>query len=208
MVGFSVLRRGLAWVVLIAAAMLGVAAAPALAQSGDKIPVIVMGEDSDPLSIPRSSDVFRRVLLALQEKMSDYGFYVIDEDILTARLGWISRDHRPKQELMEVAVLANQASDVRLHTRAIILFKIRAAAMEARVATRIQVRITGEIHDVVANRFITAWSAPARRYAAAPHCSGYCIEEILGDKAEEMAGEVGAILSVRLDFLTGGRSPQ
>jgi hypothetical protein len=53
---------------------LGQFSGQALAQSGAGIPVIVMGEDSDPKSVRRDSDIFRRVVSSIQEQMSRYNF--------------------------------------------------------------------------------------------------------------------------------------
>ncbi len=52
------------------------------AQSGAGIPVIILGEDSDKRSIPRDSDIFRRVINQLKSQMSRYNFYIIDEEML------------------------------------------------------------------------------------------------------------------------------
>ena len=64
------------------------------AQSGAGIPVIIMGEDSDKRSIPRDSDIFRRVLNELKSQMSRYNFYVIDEEMLAVEFGWKMRKRR------------------------------------------------------------------------------------------------------------------
>ena len=76
------------------------------AQSGAGIPVIILGEDSDKRSIPRDSDIFRRVINQLKSQMSRYNFYIIDEEMLAVELGWKVRKRRPKTELIQVVDLA------------------------------------------------------------------------------------------------------
>jgi hypothetical protein len=46
----------------------------AIAQSGEGIPIMILGEDSDPKSIPRSSDIVRRVMLELSKQMSRHNY--------------------------------------------------------------------------------------------------------------------------------------
>jgi hypothetical protein len=177
---------------------------PSLAQQGTDIPVIVMGEDSDPNSVARSSDIFRRVISQLQEDMSRYDFYVIDEEILAVELGWQVRERRPKTELIQVIQLANQSRDPRLQARAMVIFKIRAAAQNVGFATKAMVRIMGEVYDYEARRFIGSWEAPRMEFPAPANCSGMCIQEVVGDHAREVAAQVGDVLRKKLAYLTRG----
>ncbi len=177
---------------------------PSLAQQGTDIPVIVMGEDSDPMSVARTSDIFRRVISQIQEQMSRYDFYVIDEEILAVELGWQVRARRPKTELMQVVQMANQSRDPRLQARAMIVFKIRAAAQNVGFATKAMVRITGDIYDYQARRFIGSWEAPRMEFPAPANCAGMCIQEVVGDHARDVAGQVGDVLRKKLAYLTRG----
>ncbi len=186
--------------------LISFAAAPTrtMAQAGTDIPILVMGEDSDPLSVKRTSDIFRRVILAIQEQMSRYDFYVVDEYIIATELGWQVRERRPISELMQVVQLTNQASDPRLQVRAMVTFKIRAAAMDVGFAKKAMVRISGEIYDYEARRFIGAWEAPRLQFPAPAGCTGFCIQEVVGDKARDIAATVGDVLRKKLAYLTRG----
>ena len=68
-----------------------------------------------------------------------------------------------------------------------------------------QVRVTGDVYDVVANRFIGSWEAPRMEFGAPANCNQFCIEEIVGDKARDVAAQVGDVLRKKLAFLTQGR---
>jgi hypothetical protein len=186
--------------------LISCAAAPTrtMAQAGSDIPILVMGEDSDPMSVKRTSDIFRRVILAVQEQMSRYDFYVVDEYIIATELGWQVRERRPITELMQVVQLTNQANDPRLQVRAMVTFKIRAAAMDVGFAKKAQVRIAGEIYDYEARRFIGAWEAPRMQFPAPAGCTGFCIQEVVGDKARDIAATVGDVLRKKLAYLTRG----
>ena len=175
-----------------------------MAQMGSDIPILVMGEDSDPKSVRRSSDIFRRVISSLQEQMSRYDFYVVDEEILAVEMGWQVRERRPKTELIQVVQLANQSGDPRLQVRAMAVFKIRAAALNVGFATKAMVRVTGDIYDWEARRFIGSWEAPRMEFPAPANCTGICIEEVVGDKARDVAATVGDVLRKKLAYLTRG----
>ena len=177
---------------------------PSQAQQGTDIPVIVMGEDSDPMSVARTSDIFRRVISEIQEQMSRYDFYVIDEEILAVELGWQVRARRPKTELIQVVQMAHQARDPRLQARAMVVFKIRAAAQNVGFATKAMVRITGDIFDYQARRFIGSWEAPRMEFPAPANCAGMCIQEVVGDHARDVAAQVGDVLRKKLAYLTRG----
>lgn len=174
------------------------------AQMGTDIPIIVMGEDSDPMSVARSSDIFRRVISMIQEQMSRYDFYVIDEEILATELGWQIRQRRPKTELIQVVQLANQSRDPRLQARAMVIFKIRAAAQNVGFATKAMVRITGDIYDYQARRYVGGWEAPRMEFPAPANCTGMCIQEVVGDHARDVAAQVGDVLRKKLAYLTRG----
>jgi hypothetical protein len=186
--------------------MISCAAAPTVsqAQQGTDIPIIVMGEDSDPMSVARTSDIFRRVVSSLQEQMSRYDFYVIDEEILAVEMGWQVRARRPKTELIQVVQLANQSRDPRLQARAMVVFKIRAAAQNVGFATKAMVRIAGEIYDYQARRFIGSWEAPRMEFPAPANCAGMCIQEVVGDHARDVAAQLGDVLRKKLAYLTRG----
>ena len=187
--------------VLISAAT---APTPSQAQQGTDIPVIVMGEDSDPMSVARTSDIFRRVISEIQEQMSRYDFYVIDEEILAVELGWQVRARRPKTELIQVVQMAHQSRDPRLQARAMVVFKIRAAAQNVGFATKAMVRITGDIFDYQARRFVGSWEAPRMEFPAPANCAGMCIQEVVGDHARDVAAQVGDVLRKKLAYLTRG----
>ena len=174
-----------------------------LAQQGSDIPIVVMGEDSDPMSVARTSDIFRRVISELQEQMSRYDFYVVDEEAVVVRMGWQIRERRPKTELLQVLDLMNAANDPRYQAQALVLFKIRAAAQNVGFATKAMVRIMGEIYDNNA-RFISSWEAPRMEFPAPANCEGMCIQEVVGDHAREVAAQVGDVLRKKLAYLTRG----
>jgi len=184
--------------------LISCAAVPAPVNAATDIPVLVLGEDSDKKSVRRSSDIFRRVMAQMQEQMSRYNYHVVDEDMIAASLEWKMSDRRPKQELIEVAKLANQARDPRVYSRALVIFKIRAAAKSVGYATKAQVRIAGEVYDLESNRFLGGWEAPRMTFPAPKDCSGVCIQEVVGDNARDIAASVSDVLRKKLAHFSRG----
>ncbi|MCG8512400.1 MAG: hypothetical protein MI741_24545, partial [Rhodospirillales bacterium] len=88
--------------------------------------------------------------------------------------------------------------------RAMVVFKIRAAAQNVGFATKAMVRIAGEIYDYQARRFIGSWEAPRMEFPAPANCTGMCIQEVVGDNARDVAAQLGDVLRKKLAYLTRG----
>ena len=181
---------------------------PAHAQSQNNIPVIVMGEDEDPNSVGRKSDIFKQVLAELKDSMLRYGFRIRDEEMIAVDLGWKIVERRPKTELVEAAKLANQEAKGNLRSRALVLFRIHAVAEHLRHSTKIETRIAGEIYDLVSNEYLGSFKLPMAKYSARYGCDELCITSKVGSKASELAAGIGGVLAKKLAFMspTTGRS--
>ena len=167
--------------------------------SGDGIPIMILGEDSDPSSIPRSSDIFRRVINELKQQMSRYNFYVIDEEMMAAEFGWKVRDRRPKTELIQVVDMANKSGNMSYQIRAMVHFKIRAKAKDLGFAKKAFVRIAGEVYDAEARRFIGSIDVPKMEFPI----TSELIEDV-GEHARDIAAGVGDALRKKLAFVSRG----
>ncbi len=175
---------------------------PAHAQSQDNIPVIVMGEDEDPRSVSRKSDIYKRVLAELKDGMFRHGFRMRDEEMIAADLGWKVVDRRPKTELIEAAKLANNEAKANLRSRALALFRIHATKKDVGYAHKIETRIDGELYDLRSNTFIGTFELPRSTYSAPANCNAVCISEVVGDKAREIAVGIGDVLGKKLAYLS------
>ena len=197
----TVKLMGLAIVVSFATAC---AAYPPIAHAqsnvGTNIPVLVMGEDEDPTTVKRSSDIFKRVIAELQGSMQRYGFRMIDEESVAADLEWKISDRRPKRQLIET-IKDMATSDKASHqVRAWVLFRIHAQAKQLDHAVRVMTRIDGEIYDAASNQLVDVFEMPRERYPAPHDCleSKICISEVVGDRAREIAGGLGDVLARKL----------
>jgi len=179
-------------------------AAPAHAQAGNSaIPVLVAGEDEDPASVKRSSDIFKRVLAELKAGMLQYGFRVVDEEAVAAQLDWKVRDRRPKTELIQAAKLMSESGQANTRVRALVLFRIHAATLDKGYKTMVMTRIGGEIYDTVTNAFLGTYELPRAEYDAPAGCGRdvVCVSEVVGEKARSIATTLGLVLAEKLDHL-------
>ena len=178
---------------------------PSLAQSGSGIRVMVMVDDSDELSVRHTSPIFYRAFRELQNQMTRYGFFIVDEEMLAANLGWsIPGTRRSKMELVERLTIVNQGSDPRNHVRAMVILKLRAARKIFSGFAKAEARITGDIYDVEARRFLEAWEAPRHKFPIPDPCNQFCIQEAVGDHARDLGASLGDVLRRKLDYLTRG----
>lgn len=179
-----------------------------MARAGTGIPVIVMGEDSDPASVKRSSDIYKRVLAALKGSMQRYDFRMVDEEFLAADLGWKVRDRRPKVELVQAAKLANNAGRGNLRSRAMVLFRIHATIKNLGFSNKITTRVDGEIYDIASNTFLDTFELAPAAYPAPADCNSVCVSEVVGRKARTIAMNLGDVLGSKLAYLTEGGQQQ
>jgi hypothetical protein len=174
---------------------------PTVAQTQyNDVPVLVVGEDEDRTSVKRSSDIFKRVLAQLKHSMKRSGFRMVDEESVAADLGWRSKDRRPKSELLQVAKLMSKSGKASHRVRAIVMFRIHASGKSLGALTKVQTRIDGEIYDIVSNEFLDTFEMPRQEYPAPADCldTKICMQEVVGDRAREIAGSLGAVLAKKL----------
>ena len=163
--------------------------------------VLVMGEDSDRLSIPRGDNVFKRVLGELKNSMLRKGYTIVDEEMIAATLGWEITDRRPKTELIQVAKIANESDNANLRTRVMAIFSIYATKKELKFTQKVNTRLEGELYDSVTNKFLGSFELPKATYPAPKDCNNICINEVVGEKAREIATSLGDVLAKKLKLM-------
>jgi len=166
------------------------------------IPVLVLGEDRDPDTLPRHDPAFRRVVAELQAAMDRRGFRVVDEDAVAAGLGWRRPEGRDRLDLLEVAKLANASERGADRVRAVVLFRIEGSVTDLAYTTRVELHLSGDIVDAVGNRFLGGFDLPAETVSTAGRCRAYaCASQAVAARAQDLATELGAVLATKLAHL-------
>lgn len=209
MAGFMRKTRNALGTMLPALVLVLTACGPTVAQTQySDVPVLVAAEDENRNSVKRSSEIFKRVIGAIQESVYRTGFRVVDEESVAVDLDWKIKDRRPRMELLDIAKSMNRSDKASHRVRALFLFRVFAVAREKGGGSRseVQVRINGEIYDIVGNNKVGDFEIADRKYNAPADClkpeqRGLCITEVVGKHTRELGADLGLVLSTKLEHL-------
>lgn len=169
------------------------------------IRVVVLGEDVDGDSIPRSNEIYKRVVAELQQSLIRDNITVIDEDMIAVRLGFSYSQFRDKQELIQTLSIANETTDATVRSRLGVVFAIFPNVQELSMTRRLSVRVRGQLYDLKTLRALSSFevtSPEAITLSQDPSlCNRLCVEEKAGEVAVELARELGAVLSQKLHIV-------
>ncbi|AUM13164.1 hypothetical protein [Ketobacter alkanivorans] len=174
--------------------------APLLA--GDNPNLLVMGEDGDKDTVPRSSRVFKRVLDALNEEMHNAGFNMYDETAITLGDFAQGRSRRTDAEIIDVA-----RSVRRPPIDVAVIFQIYASAKPLDHTTKVKVRISGRMLNVKTGQRLGNFEVDTpQEWNAEPECNRECILEVVGNYSKTIAADLGAVLAEKLAWMVEGDS--
>ena len=159
--------------------------------------LLIMGEDADQDTVPRNSRVFKRVVDALSNQLSEQGFDVYDETAVT--LGDFSqgRARRSDAEIIDIA-----RSVERPPIDAVLMFGIYATAEELEYTTKINTRVSGRLLQVHTGERLGNFEVKSPESWRAPvNCDRECILETVGEYARILANDLGAVLAEKLSYL-------
>jgi hypothetical protein len=166
--------------------------------------VVVVGEDSDRNSINRNSEIFRRVISQLQESLNRGGYQVIDEDMLSVKLGFSFNSNRPKTELIETLMVANDTQDATVQSRLAVVFAIFPQIKELSMTKKLEIRLRGDIYDLANLSPLATFEYETNKAIVIPRsnnlCDSLCVEELVGKESRVIARELGDVLVKKLDI--------
>lgn len=184
--------------VLLAAALLLLPQISTHSRAQGAYRLIVMGEDSDPTTISRKNDIYKRVIDEIRRPMKQNGFDVLDEDIVAADLGFVFRTGMEKREVVQAVMLANRSKNVNNRVRFLSLMRIHVFAEPLSFTKQVHVRLDGELYDMNTNLFIESFEIPEATFPAPVDCNDICLTEKGGAYARDMAANLGAVLTRQL----------
>lgn len=166
------------------------------------IRVIVVGEDSSPRAVPRSSEIYKQVVAELQQSLIRENIFVVDEDMISAKLGFAFQERRDKQELIQTLQLANDTTDATVKSRLGVVFAIFPNIQEMSVTRKLTVRIRGQVYDLKALRALSSFEVSSPETVTIPKseaiCNDICVAEKAGEVSRSLARELGAVLIKKL----------
>ena len=171
-------------------------------QAADNPNLLVMGEDADEDTIPRSSRVFKRVVGALANQMHDNSFDVYDETAITLDNFEQGRIRRSDGEIIDIA-----RSVKRPPIDVAVIFSIYASARDKGYTTKVRARIEGRLLNVKTGKRLGNFEVDSGKHWNAPsNCDRECILKVVGDKSRVLANDLGAVLAEKLAWMVDGGS--
>ena len=181
---------------------------PSYAQNvATNIPVLIVTEDQDKASVNHCNDVHKRVVGELRGSMQRRGYQMLDEESIRAEMGWKETctppfnddDRRSKQTVVSDIKRMISANKAQVPARAWVLYRINAQKVPFGSGFDAQVRVTGEIYDAVTNQYLDGFRAERMRFPLPDNCGKVCVYEAVGDKASDIAANLGEVLGRKLE---------
>lgn len=161
--------------------------------------VLVAADDANKKSVVRSSDIYHRLQIPLNEEMKRYGYTAIFPEALAATNEWKLEDRSDKQKSIQLAKQSCVDADARTCPRVLVLVRTMASAEDLGFGTRAKVRMTGELIDVQTNTYLGGWEAPTLKFNAPAKCNQICLEDVVGEHAREVSLNLSDTLRRMLD---------
>lgn len=172
--------------------------------------LLIMAEDGDGESIPRSSRLSTRILNEMMTQLDKRGFDIYDETAVTLTTNVQGRSRRTDAELIDVAKSIHRPPiDV------VVFFETFSSVTRKTYQNELRLRTVGRLLSVADGRRLGNWEAklpegrdevwllPNRCFPNGEGVSRDCLLEAVGDDARILAQEVGAIISEKLEANLG-----
>ena len=206
-------HRRFAFALTLAVLVLSAPAA-ALAQTRSQdVPVVVMGVDGRE-TLPRTHELFQRVIAEIKGIMSRAGFRVVEEGAVALDLGWRIGEWRNRERLSEPDLIdlvrdMNRSRDATHGVRALVVLSIHAALKRLHTHVKVMIRMGGKIYDVPSNRFVDVFETPGTEHQRPPVCDnlddGHCISRVMRrNDTQDSVRTLGDALANRLARHLGG----
>lgn len=164
--------------------------------------VVVIGEDSDANAIPRNTEAYSRVVSVIQNQLSEAGYFVVDEQLLSERLGISYKTTRRRQDFVAPLQAANTTTDPLIRSRLAFVFSIIPIVQDMSVTRQIRVRVSGEIYDLATLRMLRSTEVVSKKATIVPLdeqlCNNVCVSEAIGEQARSIADHVAQELALKL----------
>ena len=175
-------------------ALAACAGTPHPAMSAEDPNILILGEDADPDSVPRNNRIFKRVLNAVSNQLSDEGFNVYDETAVTLDDFVQGRSRRKDAEIIDIArSIKRPPIDVG------VIFSIYGIHKKLTYTAKIKTRIEGRLLNVKTGQRLGNFEVDMPVAENVPRdCNRDCLLEEVGKQSKELAQDLGAVLATKL----------
>lgn len=170
-----------------------------VSHAGEKtITMIVAGDDSDKNAAKRNTEVYKRVVAELQQSLIKKNIYVVDEDMVSAKLNLGNAENRDKQTIIKSLAIANEKKDAKVRSRFALIFTVYPNVQEMSVTKKLSARVRGQLYDLKNLRALNSFDVKTKEVLSIPKdkslCNDLCVEEKIGDLSVGIASELGLVL--------------
>lgn len=162
--------------------------------AAEKPNILILGEDADRDSVPRSSRIFKRVLNAISNQLSDEGFNVFDETAVTLDNFVQGRSRRTDAEIIDIARSVKRPPiDVG------VIFTIYGHYKKLTYTSKVSTRVEGRLLNVRTGQRLGNFEVTMPGTQNVPRdCNRDCLLEAVGKQTKELAQDLGAVLTTKL----------
>lgn len=172
--------------------------------------IIVLGEDSDEGAVQRDDEVYARVISVLQNSLSEAGYLVVDEQLLSAKLGLEFLTGVRRQEFIVPLQAANTSDDPTVQSRLAFVFSVVPLLQDMSMTRQLKVRIRGEIYDLATLRMLRSTEVENTKPKILPldedMCNEACVRDAVGDQARQLASQLSMDLINKINELNAQQS--
>ena len=164
---------------------------PASAANGPNI--LILGNDSDKSSIPRSNRAFTRVLDALVNEFNDSDYKVYDETAITLDNFKQNRVRRSNAEIIDIC---KSVESTRIDIA--VIFAIYPLPKKLNHVTKVSTRVEGRLLNCRNGQRLGNFEIDGASRNVPSDCINDCIIEKVGKHSKEIAQDLGSVLMERL----------
>ena len=177
------------------------------AGDGTDIPIIVLPDDADSISLPASSSVSKIIRTKIKEQFHRYHYNVVPLEQLSADddLGFNLSKRMDTSTALKVAMSAKKSGKAEFDVRGVVIYKVYPQLKDLDYAKQLTIEISGEVHDADSKRFLGDFGPISKKFPAPADCNDdACISGIARQKAADIAAVVADEAMQKLAMLTKG----
>lgn len=162
--------------------------------------IMVLADDADLDSVPASNDIHYRITAELREEMRQWGYEVLDTDAVLARIKWQEIPNRTSRlDKLKFVQAACSNGDATTCPRVVVFVKARASIESSPFGTVAAIRLQGDMVDATNLSALGNWQPVRDEFTAPSPCNASCRDDVIGDKAYDIAADLGDVLRIKLD---------
>jgi hypothetical protein len=172
--------------------------------AADSVNLLIMIEDADKDSVPRNSQINKRVHASISQQLNHI-VDVYDETSITLNQFKQGRIRRSDAELLDIA-----RSITRPPIDVVVVLSTYATVQASEYAKKARARIEARLLNAKSGQFLDNFEVQSPRSWTIPYACNRqtCMLEEMGDEAKVLGDELGLVLAEKLKWLLNGEQAE